>query len=262
MACLPVGATGLDLSDPATAVDTWVRLKGDTAGRVTYEWVTGTAYGLPDGADSRLLFQIESVTVRQTRRFAESSYEERNYACRLYKDPTSGKYIREFENPFTGKLITLEPRCTRGPSIRYSPEGTELLADWQFESTALDGPMTLELIEAGDRVILRRDAHSKFIVPGSGEERRELSIDSFELDAADLNDPAQTSLFPIYTWTSSAQWMSILEMGDTPGHMLWSINGRKFMTVDELPGKFRAALEAAVPGALEKSIEWDDQGPG
>ena len=73
MACFWLTAGELravDLSDPAQAMETWIRLKGDTGGEVTYEWMTGTAYGVPDNESSRALFHIESVTVRQTKRRA------------------------------------------------------------------------------------------------------------------------------------------------------------------------------------------------
>ncbi len=38
----PAAAAELpDLSDPKVAMETWMRLKGDLAGRVTYEWAAG-----------------------------------------------------------------------------------------------------------------------------------------------------------------------------------------------------------------------------
>ena len=36
-----------NLSDPKVAMETWMRLKGDLAGRVTYEW--GTYQGICSG---------------------------------------------------------------------------------------------------------------------------------------------------------------------------------------------------------------------
>jgi hypothetical protein len=247
-----------DLSDPAVVIETWVRLKGDTAGRVTYEWVTGVAYGVPAGALSRPLFGIESVTVRQVRSLGEAGYEEQNYACRLYRDAATGEYIDRFLNPFTGREVLLETLCSPGPTIRYTPESVELVGDWKFESTALGGPMSLELIEAGDHVVIRRDAHSQYIASDSGEVRRELSIDTFKVSLDDLQNRRLTGLLPTYSWVSVTQWMTILDMGDTPGRMLWSINGRKYLRADELPARFLAALEEAVPGALQRVFDWGD----
>ena len=248
----------LDLSDPIDAMETWVRLKGDTAGRVTYEWVTGFAYGVPVGAPSQPLFQIESVTVRQNRRDGESAYLERTFACRLYRDADTGDYMDAFTNPFTGKRVALKPSCSPGPPLRLSAAGMELLSDMTFESTALGRHMTLQRIDAGDHVIIRRDAHSRYVVPSSGEVRREMSIDTFKLKPDDLNDTRLTALLPAYSWVSNTQWMSLFDMADTPGHMIWSINGRKFMTAEALPAEFRAALERYVPGALDRDIEWPD----
>lgn len=262
LSLLPVTAmqsAELDLSDPAIAVETWVRLKGDTAGRVTYEWVTGVAYGVPVGDLSRPLFAIESVTVRQVRKLGEAGYQEKTYACRLYRDAATREYINRFLNPFTGREVLLATRCSPGPTIRYTPERVELVDDWKFESTALGGPMLLELIETGDHVVIRRDAHSQYQSSDSGDIRRELSIDTFKVSAEDLHDRRLTSLIPAYSWVSVTQWMTILDMGDTPGRMLWSINGRNYLRADELPARFLAALEDAVPGALERGFDWDDE---
>ena len=57
----------LDLSDPTQAVEAWVKLKGDSTEAITYEWMRGTVYGIPDDARSDTLFGIESVTIRQFR---------------------------------------------------------------------------------------------------------------------------------------------------------------------------------------------------
>lgn len=255
---MPVAADEVDLSDPAQAAEIWVRLKGDTAGRVTYEWMTGVAYGVPEDAPSQNLFHIESVTVRQTRADGAGGFEERNFACRLYKDPATGEYIDHLVNPFTDQKVELTTSCNSGFPLRLSAAGMELLSDLDLESTGLGRPMTLQLIDAGDHVIVRRDAHSKFVVPSTGEVRREMSVDTFKLSAADLNNPELTSLTPAYSWVSNTQWMSIFGMAGTPGHMIWSINGRKYLDPDDLPAEFRAALERAVPGALSRTIEWAD----
>ena len=87
----PAAAAELpDQSDPKVAMETWMRLKGDLAGGVTYEWAAGTAYGAPQDGPSVTLFSIESVTIRQFRRLGEDLYEERTISCRLYKDADSG----------------------------------------------------------------------------------------------------------------------------------------------------------------------------
>ena len=247
---------GAPIGDPAAAVETWVRLKGDAAGAITYEWMTGTAYGLPSDAVSVPLFQIESVTVRQTRKMGPSHYIEQNYACRLYRDAATGEYIDRFVNPLTGREVKFTIRCNPGPAVRYTPERVALLADIKFDSTALNAPMRLERIDAGETVVLRREAHSQYRSQASGELRRETSLDTFTVNARELANPRITNLPASYQWTSVTQWMAELAMGDRPGRMLWSINGRKYRHAQQLPAEFRAALERAVPGALQQGFDW------
>ena len=256
LAAPPAAAELPDLSDPGTSMETWLRLKGDIAGGVTYEWASGTAYGVPQDADGVALFSIESVTIRQFRQLEEDLYEERTISCRLYKDADSGAYIDEFVNPLTGKRTELRIPCGPGQPVRYSPERVALLVDVPWESSILDRPVTLELLRAGDQVIIRRRAFSAF-TPAGGKVRRELAVDTFALSAASLADTGITSLSPSYSWDAVRDWSGFLDMGDLPGHMYWSVIGRNFRRAEELPAEFRAELEERDPGALARKPDWE-----
>jgi hypothetical protein len=49
--------------------------------------------------------------------------------------------------------------------------------------------------------------------------------------------------------------MTDLGMGELPGRMVWSVDGRKFERAAELPADFREALLAVVPDALTRPLE-------
>jgi len=215
-------------------------------------------YGVPDDSQSRPLFMVESVTVRETRKQPDGTFEERNFACRLYKDHDSGAFINQFENPFTGETVEFNVRCNPGIPLRLSAGGLKIPEDVPYESSALNVPMELQMIAAADHIILRHDAHATFVVPGTGEIRREMSIDTFKLDEDDLNDPNLTALFPAYSWVSNTKWMSIFGMQDDPGHMIWDLHGQKFLDAKDLPPAFRAALDDLEAGILEKPIDWSN----
>ena len=162
------------ISDPAQAMETWLRLKGDSAGAITYEWMTGTAYGLPDEQVSVPLFRIESVTLRQFKKVGVAEFLEQTYACRLYRDASSDVYISHFVNPLTKLDVPLRVRCSAGQTVRYTSERVSLVADIKFESTALNVPLRLERINAGDKVILKREASSQYRSQATGELRQRL----------------------------------------------------------------------------------------
>lgn len=246
-----------DLSDPKTAMETWLRLKGDLAGHVTYEWATGMAYGVPQDAPYVALFAIESVTIRQIRNLGNDRYEERSISCRLYKNADTGTFIDDFLNPLTGKQVELIARCRPGQPVRYSPERMEIVVPIAWESSVLDKPMSLDLTRAGDEVIIRRKAFSAFTAE-SGEIRRELAVDTFRLPAETLADTSATNLSSSGSWDAVRDWSRLLDMPDTPGHMFWSVVVKSYQDAGQLPTAFRAALEERVPGALEQAPDWED----
>ncbi len=242
--------------DPVEAVETWVRLKGDADGAVTYEWATGTAHALPADAPGRPLFRIESVTVRQFRRSNPSTYDEQSYACRLYRALDGEGYIRSFRNPLTGREVALQPRCAAGPSLRYSPQRVELLGSLKLRSSALGVPMQLQRIDAGSSTTYTRHAHSEFEAAAGGAARRESAVDTFTVAIGQETDPMPPSLDAAYQWTSVGGWMRGLGLDDAPGHMLWVVHGRKFRRAEELPAVVRAEIERLDPAALEHRFTW------
>jgi hypothetical protein len=240
---------------PAEAAEAWVRLKGDARGRITYEWVKGSAHALPDDARSQPLFRFESVTVRRFVPQSPGRWREVNYACRLYRDFATGAVIDQMVNPYTGREVPLTARCSAGPTVLYGPDRVTLERDIGFRSSALDVPMRLELTDLGDRYVLRREAHSEYRSAATGQLRRETSVDVFSVEARAFRNARVTDLRADYHWSSVTQWMTDLGMGERPGRMLWSIDGRKFARAGQLPDEFRAALLAAVPDALSRPLE-------
>lgn len=249
-----VPVTGATL-EPRAAVEAWVRLKGDATGRITYEWVRGSAHALPDDARSLPLFRFESVTVRRFLPQGPGRWREVSYACRLYRDHATGAVIDRITNPLTGAEVRLTARCSAGPTLLYGPDRVVLERDIGFRSSALDGPMRLERIDLGSRLVLRREAHSEYRSAASGQLRRETSLDVFTVDARAFADRRVNSLRADYHWNSVTQWMAELGMGERPGRMLWSVDGRKFDRAGDLPAEFRTALLAAVPDALSRPLE-------
>jgi hypothetical protein len=223
----------------AEAVEAWVRLKGDAGGATTYEWVSGTAFGMPADGPAVELFRMESVTVRRFEKVGAASYIERNYACRLYRDAQSGEFVDHFRNPLTGRDVVLTSRCSAAPAVRYTADTVELLSDMKFESSALGGPMQLEQLTMGDVVVIRRN---------------ELSVDSFVTTPRALADKKLRMLSPAYHWEAVGGWMTDLAMGNQPGRMLWSIFGRNYRSAEELPADFRSALLQRIPDALQRPL--------
>jgi hypothetical protein len=242
--------------DPVAAVETWVRLKGDADGAVTFEWVTGTAHALPADAPGRPLFRIESVTVRQFRRSGPAIYVEQSYSCRLYRALEGDAYVRSFLNPLTQREVALEPRCSTGPRLRHAPQAVELLDPLPLHSTALGVPPQLQRLASGATTTYTRHAHTEFEATAGGVPRRESSIDTYTVPSVLDTEPRPSSLDAAYQWTSVAPWMRGLGLDAIPGRMLWVVHGRKLGRVEELPAELRAEIARLDPAALAHRFHW------
>lgn len=78
------------------------------------------------------------------------------------------------------------------------------------------------------------------------------------LPATSLADTGTTSLSPSYGWDAVRDWSRLLDMGDIPGHMFWSVVSKTYLDAEQLPAAFRAALEERSPGVLEQTPDWTD----
>lgn len=246
--------------DPAYNIEAWVRVDGDTSGRLIYRKSRMVAHGVPRGSFSEPLFGMIGVTKKAYRKLEGGGYESRWEGCGLYADPETWELIDSFENPYTGETIALNPMCTLISGARITAEGGfSMIAPFAMESSIFERPYVLDWHVVGDTAFMQRKAHTQWQEPSSGKVKYEMTIDSAAVPVAQLDDPSLTSIDVPLAHTLVTEWMTMLKMGDIPGSMLWRADMTKHFDASEIPEHIRTAMAAIRPDFFTQELSFDDQ---
>lgn len=252
-----------DLDDPGDQLLIFEKLQGDLSGKKTYAYSEGRVFGirpdLPDDLNQfgKEVFRFSGCGIRIKRQLEDGNVETRSKNWLLYQDPTTGEFIDKMENPYTGNVVDVPP--FRG-GIRggiMTPKGPKVDANFKMESTAFGRPLNLVFTNLGDKIHLTRHAFTKWFEKKSQTYRTEMTLDTYDFDAAYLKDKSATHIPSSYHWTSQTAWLSLLDMAGTPGHMLWTTSGRVFYSKDDLPDAFIEATESKQPDIFSEPVTWD-----
>jgi len=252
----------LPIDDPAFNVRILGRLQGDLSGRPVFNYVSGQVFGLVPGegpalADyGRMLYRVEGGGVRMSRQRADGAVEERSRGWMFYQDPQTGAYLDEFENPYTGKKVTV-PTFRGGISGSVmTVKGPEYSSNFPMESTVLDRPLQLNWRFIDDQVWISRHAFTRWTERSTGFHKTEMTLDCWTCRVADVVNEKLTMIPSQYSWTSQTEWQSWLKMRGMPGAMLWRNEGTIVKSIDDLPPSFVERSNIKLPGALNEPLTW------
>lgn len=251
----------LPTRDPLFNVKTLGRLQGDLSGKTSYAYTHGRVFGLAPGNGpslaeyGRLLYFVEGVSVRSSTLREDGAIVERNRNWLFYKDPESGSYLSEFDNPYTGEKLPVPTFRAGITGAVIGVRGPELAANFKLESTVFDRPMLLDWQFIGDRAWIYRQAFTRWLEKSSGSHRTEMTLDCWVCNASDIANDRLTHIPNDYSWTSQTEWQSWLNMGNRPGAMLWRTDGTLLSSIDQLPQEFVEQCEQKMPGQLTTPLQ-------
>ena len=185
----------------------------------------------------------------------DGSYEILGNMLTFFRDVDSGEMIRDYRNPYTGKVNKVSPnirRASLGRGLNISTMGSRptsfidqmpdkpLILDWTF------GPKTVWL-------------HNQTSYPPGLSPPRVQRMTMFApLD--EFLDPNNLSLSTMFTATVLMPWLPWMDMDDVEGHTLWHASGVKLDSIDQLPEEYSKRMMAEHPELSGFNLE-EDTGP-
>lgn len=253
-----------DLKDPKDQLLIFEKLQGDLSGKLCYNYSEGRVFGirpdLPDDLNGfgKEVFRYTGCGLKIKRVLDNGNVETKSKGWLLYQDPKTGNFIKKMKNPYTGETVDVPPFRAGIRGGIMTPKGPEVNASFKMESTAFNAPLNLVFNEIGHRMHVTRHAFTKWFEKKSGTWRTEMTMDTYDFDKKYLFDRTHSHIPSDSHWTSQTSWLSILKMAGTPGHMIWTSNGRTLFDKNDLPKDFMAATIERQPDIFGEPLTWEE----
>lgn len=252
----------LDLTDPATALEAFVKLRGSTADETVYQVYGGNIFQAIEGEVPKPILGFWGLQKANWRSDGDGGYLSTDYDLGLYVDHESREIIDVWKNPLTGKNIEVM-HYRSGPT-----ESTHSLKDedgsdygsfrdgWQITGDHVSNEFTSW---SDSKNLLQPDEYPL----GSTGERFRISH-SWTLMGrmSELSDPTLTKAPCSYVWTFVSPWTPWMEMAQRPGQVVWRWIGHKVMSRSDIPQDLIAGVEKVWPGYVDDERPWEEQSSG
>ncbi|MEY8242341.1 MAG: DUF1838 family protein [Gammaproteobacteria bacterium] len=185
----------------------------------------------------------------------DGSYEVLGNMLTFFRDIDTGKMIREYQNPFTGKINQVLPnirQASLGRGLNISTMGARPKA---FIDQMPDKPLLLDWTFGPETVWLQNDTAYP---PGLSEPRMQRSTMFAPLDQ--FLDQNVISLPSLFSSTVLMPWLSWMDMNEVEGHTLWHASGVKLKSINQLPEEYFIRMMAEHPELSSFNLE-EDSGP-
>lgn len=231
---------------PGAAGDQWrhlVRMQMSTRPEDVPWWYTGRIYAQMGDEAPAHLFNLEGTEIYWVRQMDDGSFSISGRTLTFFRDKQTGEMIREFRNPYTGKVNEVDANRLGGQdSSIYAAGGWRLTSKLMAREGSR--PWLVEWHRSGDLAWFTSSRYAQQLPQPWLE-----SMTVF-CPVAALQDPDVHRLPTHFTSTYLSPWQRWLEMGDRPGHLVWHSSGKKLDSVDELPAEYRQRVEDEYDGVL------------
>jgi len=251
-----VPSSAPDLTLPVNNLLSLMRMQSTLGNEDQVPWhYNGTLYFQKGSEQPIPMVKIEGMESYKVIPQDDGSYEILGNMLTFFRDVDSGEMIRDYRNPYTGKVNKVSPnirRASLGRGLNISTMGSRptsfidqmpdkpLILDWTF------GPKTVWL-------------HNQTSYPPGLSPPRVQRMTMFApLD--EFLDPNNLSLSTMFTATVLMPWLPWMDMDDVEGHTLWHASGVKLDSIDQLPEEYSKRMMAEHPELSGFNLE-EDTGP-
>lgn len=225
----------LDLSSYDASMAAYQKMRGDTKGADTFTDWQVTVYAVEPGKKAVAIMRLDGFNVGRFAKQPDGGFQWISREIAYYRDLKTGKLITDWENPITGQKNQVL-------QVINDPVNSK------FAATAAPGQPMLPWNVRGDDVFLKMDIplmYPNALQPADypDESTGPMYIASehflFFMKTKDLQDEKLTSIPLTYAWTRTGPWLPWMKMGSRAGYLLYSGQGKKLKSVDEMDAMVR-----------------------
>ncbi|MGC9362533.1 MAG: DUF1838 family protein, partial [Candidatus Syntrophosphaera sp.] len=245
------------LSQTSEYLDDYIRVRADLGGEeVVFHW-EGTIYSHIPGEKRRVLFAVEGYNIVRAE-LKSNGYNLLEKEVAFFLDHRTHKILDSWQNLINNRQVDVV-HVFNDPSnqdLGFTEQMTPLL------------PMILPSTDLGGKIVYHNDVFPYYANPLP---RREFPLNSqsdlfqaaeflqYIVDEEDLANPELSSVPATCVFTKVQPWLPFMEMGNTPGNVIWTCRGKKLEGgFDALPEYIKERVLATDPGFAHAPIFWTE----
>ena len=208
----------LDLDQPLDNQVALLKLQADLSGADVQGGFGGKAWAWLPGKENILLFNTYGIGCSRLEYDREShSWHFSHREALFYLDPVTNEVLKTWKNPMTGKTVEVIPILNDPVNRIYPIEGGRFAPPYPYVVNGDNLVFQVDVLRAEHNTMSRAEypLHSQQDVYQSGE------LWAIRGSLAEINDPERTSASCHTAWGRLAMWLPFMEMGDTPGFMIY-----------------------------------------
>jgi hypothetical protein len=244
----------LDLDDPETNFRAMLKLRADLSGKDCLFAFPGEAWVMVPQEKNYRCFRTFGIGATRIEEVPEG-WRIYSREVLYYLDPATGAILDTWSNPFLGGrkvevmhvandpvngVFARQGNPILSPPYPYVSRGDDVVFQWNF---FIFKPAEL--------------TRSEYPLYSSGDKDQHAELWGIIGRKSEILDPKITSASCVMSWSRVAGWIPFMEMGTSPGTMVFHSHSMKLMDgVDELPRYILDYTAKNFPKYLEPPREW------
>ncbi|XP_060067931.1 uncharacterized protein LOC132548127 [Ylistrum balloti] len=204
-----------DINDPNTNLESLVRVTGSLSpDNSTIAYINGTVYYRLPGETAKKILNFEGYNINRKEREKEGNYMSLSCEFVVYRDPVTSEILKVWMNPMTSQPNEVF-------AVQNDPvDAVFVLGDVIKTVHASSEQLAFELnIDLSYPNVLGPQKYPKF---SAGDTYKGTELFTYLSNYTELSTSQSDSVPFFGTWQRSSQFLPWMEMGTTPGHLIYN----------------------------------------
>ena len=238
--------------DPQTIdgeLEDFIRIRCSTDGEDVFIAWTGHAYAYLPGERPTRVFDLVGMNVASCRQ-GKQGWELSSRELMLYLDPETGERLERWDNPWTEKTVPVVHVANDPVQMKLGTRGFSYEVAGGVARFGLDVPLFYPNALADDPKLAAFSPQKNY----QAGEFFVLMAPAEQVADSDRESVEWMSL----SWHRISPWLPWMAMGERPGRLVFSADGAKLETFEDLPGALRREIETNSPSYAHAPSCWID----